>query len=184
MMNNSTKTKVEISLVKNLPRGHYKRAGVVPYKIVSKMGKIEYVFAFGVDRESHDISNFGGSVKPPESTVDAAVREFMEESLGVFGTIARSEVSQSVVIYSRTEILIFVQLEWNDNSIVSDFKNCAYHTSEMDKIVFYTYDQLVQELSNYHEAIFYTPVAEIIRGAIEQNDGLLEILQRGVLKNS
>lgn len=57
-----------------------KRAGVIPYIIIKK----ELYFLLGVDKESHDLTDFGGGVKKGETTLMGAIREFKEESRNIF----------------------------------------------------------------------------------------------------
>jgi hypothetical protein len=158
--------------VKNLPPGHYKRAGIIPYKITE--GTVQ--FAFGVDRESGDISNFGGSLRPPENAIDAAIREFEEESLGVFEQLSRSKVESSCVLYSPREIMIFIKSDWEDDVLQTDFKQKASRHSEMEKIVFYNYKDLIQEIEKEDDIAFYEPVSSLLLSGIHENSNFLQEL--------
>ena len=58
------------------------RAGVIPYVVVGS----QIMFCLGVDRETSDLTDFGGGFKDSDgSPLGAALREFKEESKGVFG---------------------------------------------------------------------------------------------------
>jgi len=58
-----------------------RRAGVIP---IIWLGN-EWLYGFGVDVKSGDLSDFGGGMeKRDRSMITTALREFSEESLGVF----------------------------------------------------------------------------------------------------
>jgi 8-oxo-dGTP pyrophosphatase MutT (NUDIX family) len=57
------------------------RAGVIPYT----MHKGQLHFLFGQDKRSNDLCDFGGGRKKGETSHDAALREFKEETNGLFG---------------------------------------------------------------------------------------------------
>lgn len=65
------------------------RASAVPYvvkKTRSRRG-IEHTtvhFLFGIDRKSGDLTDFGGGVRKNENALIAALREFKEETNGIF----------------------------------------------------------------------------------------------------
>ena len=60
-----------------------KRCGIIPYTVHD--GSVFFLFAR--DRESGDVCDFGGSVARGETTLAGGMREFEEESLGIFGRL-------------------------------------------------------------------------------------------------
>jgi hypothetical protein len=74
-----------IQFAKNLYTSHSKRASVVPYTfVVDNAGKFELWVLLGVHASSGEITDLGGGVKRSESDIEAAYREFMEESDNIF----------------------------------------------------------------------------------------------------
>lgn len=58
------------------------RAGVIPYVVIGN----RVMFCLGVDKETQELTDFGGGVRENDGdAVTAALREFREESKGVFG---------------------------------------------------------------------------------------------------
>jgi hypothetical protein len=58
------------------------RAGVIPYVVINN----HVMLALGVDKQSQELTDFGGGVRDNDvDPIAAALREFREESKGVFG---------------------------------------------------------------------------------------------------
>jgi len=72
------------------------RCAVLPY-FISNTGKIYLVF--GIDRNTGDITDWGGSVKPGETSAQAAGRELGEESCGII-IINDDIIAQNPAVYN------------------------------------------------------------------------------------
>lgn len=129
----------------------WSRAGIIVYR---KIGPhIEYVM--GVDRKSGDISNFGGTIELSDgSPITAAIREFLEESLGVFGSPSASRMENCVAIYDDREVIIFYQLQYDKDKIVSRFNNTVTSSSEMQSLRFYSGKQFIELIANNSEPMY------------------------------
>jgi ADP-ribose pyrophosphatase YjhB (NUDIX family) len=91
------------------PKKSYRRAGVVPYTI--KNGVL--YFLLGVDRCSKELTDFGGGVKLRETMLEAAYREFHEESCNILkGVVGYNNLRNSLVIdnSNRDTVTFFVQI--------------------------------------------------------------------------
>jgi len=74
-----------VQFAKNLYNLRSKRASVVPYTFVNDgTGKYELWVLLGIHSKSGEITDLGGGVKMCESDIQAAYREFMEESNDIF----------------------------------------------------------------------------------------------------
>lgn len=115
------KLKVIKTTVKNLNLEHVRpqRAGVIMYTVIN--GLVE--FGMGLDSESHDLTDFGGSIryKYDRNVVIGALREFEEETLGIFETITRTDVEQCLVLYDDYNLIIFIHMSVNPNNVCSAF---------------------------------------------------------------
>lgn len=58
-----------------------RRAGVIPYTCVNN----KLYFLLGKDTKTKELTDFGGGVKLTETSLKGAVREFKEETSGIFG---------------------------------------------------------------------------------------------------
>jgi hypothetical protein len=93
------------------------RAGVVPYTIIDG---ITY-FLLARDRLTKELGDFGGGVKKFEYSLMAGLREWHEESRGIFSEVCRSanDIATAIaVIDKRKMAVIFVPLkkEWKDEA--------------------------------------------------------------------
>lgn len=89
------------------------RAGVIPYTIAFN----RVYFLMGVDRGTHELTDFGGGIKNGESPVQAALRELGEETCGLFGehiTVSHLERSKCVANYKSNAFIYFarVSVKW------------------------------------------------------------------------
>ena len=151
---------------------YWKRAGIVLYKLVGTVptGGVGIRLAFGIDRESGDISNFAG--KPlkyaDKNILDTAVREFEEESLGVFDRVNKAQLQDSVVIYNDNEIIIFYRMNFNEKEIQAKFARVATSSSEMKKIYFCNVEELIDSMAPSKNGstapIMYDRVRDLIAG--------------------
>ena len=97
-----------------------KRAGIVPM-----IRRNKYTFyGFGLDQSSGDINEFAGKREKIDSDMlEAALREFNEETLGVFNITRRLiEDQDSEVLFDSQSCLFFVEIEdKNMMKIVDEF---------------------------------------------------------------
>ena len=81
-----------VQFAKNLHTLRSKRAAVLPFTfILSKDGKYELWVLLATHKKSKEITDLGGGVKRQESDIEAAYREFVEESNGIFSDVVGSE---------------------------------------------------------------------------------------------
>lgn len=92
------------------------RAGVIPYVYVN--GSLH--FLFGRDTVSGDLTDFGGGVKKGESILDAAIREFKEETNKSFGShiYSHNNFYNCVVLQDAQMTIFFLRLDpkWLDEA--------------------------------------------------------------------
>jgi len=87
------------------------RAGIIIYsKFQDKV-----LFCVGVDRKSKELTDFGGGVsyKLDKDALTGAIREFTEESLGVFGGLKPEELQECIAVYTQIMLIIFVPMICN-----------------------------------------------------------------------
>jgi len=107
-----------------------KRAGGIIY---TEYGGATF-FGLGIDSKSHDITDFGGGMlyticKPNSTTpidrdvVHGALREFREETLGIFEDITVSDVESCPVIYDSANLIIFIRMDVNPDTVCKKFNN-------------------------------------------------------------
>jgi hypothetical protein len=112
---------MESDQVKNIDwsKQRQRRAGVIVYFIHND----EIVFGMGSDSSYREITDFGGGFESSADTdpLDTALREFKEETLGVYGDIDRDAVSECVVILNQSMLIMFVPLKFDPNRITEMF---------------------------------------------------------------
>jgi len=86
------------------------RAGVIAYTVYKK----KTYFILGIDTKSGDITDFGGGISlKREDALQGGLREFSEETLGIFGKITVDEIKNSLVIYDDKNLIIFIHLSFD-----------------------------------------------------------------------
>ena len=87
------------------------RGGVIPYTV--KDGEV--YFGMGIDTKTGDLTDFGGGIryKKDGDAITGSLREFMEESLCIFGAYDSHAVQNNVVVYTDTMMIIFLHFDVN-----------------------------------------------------------------------
>lgn len=124
------------------------RAGVI---LTSTVGGVTW-FGLGVHSESHDLTDFSGGVsynRRRETAVQGALREFYEETLGIFGTIFVEDVGEYPVIYDTNMMIIFLHVAVDPelcSEVYLDQFNHVVHTTgnepEICSIQWFKFSQL------------------------------------------
>lgn len=96
-----------------------KRAGAVPYTII----KNKIYICLGRDRKTSDLTDFAGMKNKGESVIDAALREFAEESRGVFGQILADKINGCKCIYDEQKWLLLVPVISYNSDIIEVTRN-------------------------------------------------------------
>lgn len=116
--------------VENLFCHGMRRGGVIPY--IYENGA-QY-WCLGLDRASGQFSDFGGRIVRGESALDGSLREFREESLGVFEGRMKN-LSGSTCVTDSNTLIIFSEVEIGREESLSKFRELATDNSEMSDIV-------------------------------------------------
>lgn len=125
----------------NLDTVRPSRAGVILYTKING----EYYFGLGIDTLSGEYTDFGGGIsykeKSDKNVIMGALREFNEETLGIFGTIDYNEVSDCLVLYNGFNLILFKYITTSMEDIVENFKN-------QHNINIINYPTIIPEVSN------------------------------------
>lgn len=106
----------------NLSNLNIERGGVILYTFIDN----NIYFGFGVDNKSKDLTDFGGGIKKRDgNAIRGCLREFQEESLGIFKKLTYDDVKMSPVIYNRHSMIIFIKHNLDCNYIRETFINCS-----------------------------------------------------------
>lgn len=89
-----------------------KRAGIIPFTLVNG----ELIFYMGVDTMTGELTDFGGSIYKDikETAIECAIREFKEESLGVFPEEALKSLSKALCVYDVYRVVVFIMVPPGD----------------------------------------------------------------------
>jgi hypothetical protein len=103
-------SRVQKDYVYNIPWNYLRpcRAGIIPYRMIHGTR----YFGFGIDRWFNQRTDFGGMVDYDidSNALKGALREFSEESLGVFGRIPDHLLSRGLAVYDHEMIIIFIDV--------------------------------------------------------------------------
>lgn len=109
------------------------RAGIIIYTMVQ--GRV--YFGFGLDTKTHDLTDFGGHVIYGKdiNVVDGAIREFEEETLGIFTSFTLEDIKYSPTIYDNKNLIIFLHLKINPEEVCRIFnERFKQHISEIPEV--------------------------------------------------
>lgn len=129
-----------------------KRAGIIPY-IVNNEG--QRIYALGVDTRFGSLTDFGGGVKKGKETViEAALREFKEETLGVFKNVSNKSIKNDVAIYNDNILIIFVKVNVDPDYLNLMFLSNSIRTKtplEVNNIAWIPEDKFIIIANKFHE---------------------------------
>lgn len=140
------------------------RGGIVPYTD-------DCIFFFGIDTRSGEISDFGGRInyKRGEDFLKGAIREFREESLGIFDPYLPKDFANCPVIYSDKVAIMFVYMKCKERTISQKFKERVVFESqpEMIDIIWLKFEQLNEILEKKSVKRFYRRIVSLINSIIQ-----------------
>ncbi len=155
------------------------RAGVIVY--YRSENKIN--FALGIDINSSNITDFGGGVKYSEenNAVTAALREFKEETCGVFGQVEVSQVGQCKVVVKGTNIMIiFMPLRVDPDDIVRRFDQVQSEATdpELERIIWIDGAEFVHLIihGRYQKYSLYEPVQDLLSDLYTKYNNFIDLL--------
>lgn len=130
------------------------RAGVIMYtKINNKL-----YFGFGVDSIYNELTDFGGHLdRKDKNAITGALREFREESLGLFN-YTYEQVKDNIISYDDKMAILFIKVNESPEIINQKFKNklnARYKNNvEVNDIVWLSLEDLLKELYKDHSKIY------------------------------
>lgn len=149
------------------------KAGDIHDKMCSRAGVLIYVvedgvvfYGFGLDSEYKELTDFAGKmvVGLDKSCVHAALREFNEESLGIFGQISPLAVRLAQAIWDGENFIILYYSSLTRQSI-----NFLFHAqlekrkqTEVCDIVWLTHEELRAALCGEYTYRIYSVVREFL----------------------
>jgi len=128
----------------------YIRAGIIPY--IEEKG-IRF-YAFGLECSMGTIGDFGGhKEKTDMDALDSALREYVEESLNVFGILTRDKVKDYYVLDGKDTAEILVPVEGSMFKYSNKFKHIIgiNPQHEVQNIVWFSRKQLITIINSQQE---------------------------------
>jgi len=99
--------------------GHL-RAGILPYILE----KGTHYYAFGISFPVNNITYIGGGICADDGDIlETALREYKEESLGVFGALSKDSLCKMEYIKDKRSVLFLHQVKGNLSFYVDKFQN-------------------------------------------------------------
>lgn len=127
------------------------RAGVIMYEKTAPTfdgNAIAPTFCLGVDASSGEITDFGGGIsyRKDKTTLLGALREFAEESHGVFGTFTPEKIQNCMAIYNNAMMIIFIPTQTTESHdvITQRFRNELTARSESCDLTWLQVDDIQQ----------------------------------------
>jgi len=150
-----------------------KRAGIIVYTYQppaesSPRTEIEdgpdLEFVLGLDASHGDLTDLGGRVEKRETPIIAAIREFQEESQGVFGYIRPEDLENSLAIFSVDLLLIFVKLIFDRSVISNAFKRRIERIQnlEVSRLIILDTEEFQRAVSGKYHYKIYDPVRTLL----------------------
>lgn len=142
-----------LTLGRYLSRIHTCRCGVIPYII--KNGKIYYLLAR--HKDTNELGDFGGGVRKYEFALSGGLREFNEESRGIFSDQSKNinDRVNDIAIVDNDNIMAILFLPLNldclDDKIQDKFSNknqFGKYSNEISELVWF-------DEKGFEELLFY-----------------------------
>lgn len=155
------------SLVRYLNWNKFKpsRAGIIPFTFTKDK---TLLFGFGLDTKFRELTDFGGGVsyKKDKTALNGAIREFREESLNVFDSVSPEHLQNSLTLYTKNTLIIFLYVDVNPETINKTFYERVVNekTPEVSDIVWLTEKELKVALQPKSRLI-YVRVSHILKNA-------------------
>lgn len=154
----------QINWMKYIPR----RGGVILLDVIGKR------LGFGIDAPTGEITDFGGSIKRREHPCEGSLREFKEESLGVFPI----KISNPLVALSPEMMIIFLPFAGDIEKCYKCFLEKLKTTQriEVKDFIWIPLEDLEDVLTTgkYRESIMYEKVRSFLYPLLQE--GLIEKL--------
>jgi len=150
------KQPVYIKSVKHINQNHLStisRAGVIMVTDIQHYR----LFGLGLDKTYQQLTDFAGGVKKLESAISAALREFNEETYGLFYQIPIANIGDAKAIYDKHNLIIFLHIHIDIDDLNIQFhelKRRHQGKIEMDDIVWMTDDQLKLAIKYKYKYIY------------------------------
>lgn len=125
----------------NLKTNKPQRGGVILYTRI----KGELLFGFGLDSTYDELTDFSGGIsyKKDKNAIDGSLREFCEESEGLYCALNLAHVMEAPVIVDKHNLIMFLYTEESPEEINYHFHN-QFKTkkSEIKDIIWVTEKEL------------------------------------------
>lgn len=125
----------KLDLFKNKPQ----RGGVILYTIING----QLFFGLGLDSTYNELTDFSGGIsyKRDRNAIEGSLREFCEESEGLYCTLTMDDVINSPVIVDKHNLIMFLYTNEHPDDITYQFQ-LQGKCSEIKNIVWITEDEL------------------------------------------
>lgn len=113
------------------------RCGIIPYTFSG--GRLH--FLLGRDKTTGELGDFGGGVKKDEWLLTGGLREFIQETKGIFGGLYNSinQLTNKLALYSPQMTIIFVPVlsDWLEKApaLFKSRVSSDRHSNEMSELV-------------------------------------------------
>lgn len=154
---------ITVNKVKNIDWTKRKplRGGVIIYTKHNN----KFLFCMAVDRKTSEITDFGGGIsyRKDGNTVRGSLREFTEESLGVFGKIEEKDIQECIVAACYNMIIIFIPLNCDPLQITENFnRRCRKEKfTEVSALAWMDLSAFCEIL--YKKKLFYVRVTHLLQ---------------------
>ena len=155
---------MSVCRVSELKPRRFRRAGVIPY-LQTPEG---LVYVLARDRKYGTPGGFSGHVERDEPPLHAALREFKEESLGVFGEYTTSQIGDCYAIYDEKELLILLPVNLEKEKIQQLFGLRIRSNTDTSELLFFSSGELEQTLAGFGAETIHKRIRYLIMKAIEQ----------------
>ena len=104
------------------------RAGVILFSTTNFAGRETLWFGLGTHAQTHDLTDFGGGVsyvRMGETAVQGALREFQEETLGIFGHLDYVDITECPALLDSRMLIVFLRVAVDPQDVSAAF-SAAY----------------------------------------------------------